>query len=98
MGIYKENEKDLNENTKVATGMNIKISNKLCKVVVKGDLNGDGQVGDVDLLRLARYKVGLDTTLMDEYLQAADLNGNKNLADDIDLLMMARALVGLYNL
>ena len=101
--IYNKIGEEITETeVKIGTGMKMEFTLGKEKItyplVVIGDLNGDGQVGDVDLLRLARYKVGLDTTLMDEYLQAADLNGNKNLADDIDLLMMARALVGLYNL
>ena len=100
--IYSKDNKEIGKEGKIATGMKIEftLGNEkiIYSLVVIGDLNGDGQVGDIDLLRLARYKVGLDTNLTGEYLQAADLNGNKNLADDIDLLMMARTLVGLYSL
>ena len=63
--------------------------------VVKGDLTGDGEMGDVDLLRLARYKAGLDQNLTGAYLKAADINNNNENADDIDLLKLVRILVGL---
>ena len=66
--------------------------------VVRGDLNGDGKAGDVDLLRLARYKVGLDNNLNGAYLKAADINKNGKYADDVDLLKLARVLVGLDNI
>ena len=63
--------------------------------VVTGDLTGDGDMGDTDLLRMARYKAGLDTGLTGAYLRAADINNNKDNADDIDLLKLVRILVGL---
>ena len=53
---------------------------------------------DIDVLRMARYKAGLDTNLSGVYLKAADLNKNNEYADDIDLLKMVRILVGLDTL
>lgn len=95
--IYKGTQKIEDTNTKLVTGMKVKVclDNESIEyiVVVTGDLNGDGEMGDIDLLKLARYKAGLDTTLQGEYLQAADINRNNTCADDIDLLKMARILV-----
>ena len=96
--IYIGTQKVEDENVKLATGMKLKIYNdNECleyTIVVTGDLNGDGIMGDVDVLKLARYKAGLDTGLKGAYLQAADINRNKTCADDIDLLKMVRILVG----
>jgi len=79
--------------------MTIKISLNNEKIeytaVVTGDLNGDGLMGDIDVLRMARYKAGLDNSLNGAYLQASNIHKDNNYADDIDLLKMVRILVGL---
>ena len=97
--IFKGTEKITNKNLKIATGMKIKVTlNSECleyTTVVKGDLTGDGEAGDADLLRMARYKAGLDNNLTGAYLKAADINNNSEKADDIDLLKLVRILVGL---
>ena len=52
-------------------------------LIVKGDLNSDGLVNLIDLAKMKRYIVGLDT-LVEEYLKAADINldnGDINLID-----------------
>ena len=67
-------------------------------VVVTGDLNGDGQMGNIDLLKLVRYKVGLDTNLNGVFLEAADVHKDNKYGNDIDILKMARVIVGLDSL
>ena len=52
-------------------------------------------MGDADLLRMARYKAGLDKKLTGAHLKATDINNNNEKADDIDLLKLVRILVGL---
>ena len=64
-------------------------------VVVTGDLLGDGEMDDADLLKLARYKVGLDTNLKGPFLMATDVTRNNILSEDTDLLKMVRILVEL---
>lgn len=97
--IFKKTEKITDKSAKMATGMKIKITlNNECVeyiAVVKGDLTGDGEMGDIDLLRMARYKAGLDKNLTGAYLKAADINNNNENAEDIDLLKLVRILVGL---
>lgn len=97
--VYKETTQITESNTKTETGMTVKISLnnqvKEYKIVVTGDLNGDGQMNDIDLLMLARYKVKLYKNLKGEYLRASDVVRNGNYGDDMDLLKMARILVGL---
>lgn len=100
--IFKGTEKITNENTKLSTGMTLKIflndEQIEYTIVVTGDLNGDGEMGDIDVLRLARYRAGLDNNLTGAYLQASNIFKDDNYADDIDLLKMVRILVGLDSL
>ena len=100
--IYKGTRKIEDANIELATGMKLKIHTYSKSIeytlVVTGDLNGDGKMGDIDLLKLARYKAELDKTLQGEYLQAANIYRDDNIADDIDLLKMARILAGLDTL
>lgn len=94
--IVDKDGKTLSETSQVGTGCKIKLeNNKTYTLIVKGDLTGDGEMLDVDLLRMARYKAGLDKNLTGPYLQAADINNNNENADDIDLLKLVRILVGL---
>ena len=95
-----EMNKITDTNKKIATGMIVQISNNkeiinTYEVTVKGDLLGSGDMDAADLLKLARYKAGLDTNLSGAYLKAADLNGNGTYADDADLLKMARIIAEL---
>ncbi len=64
-------------------------------IIVEGDISGDGIMDDIDLLKLARYKAGLDLTLKTENLKAADLIKDGVYAGDSDLLKMARVLAHL---
>ena len=88
--------------TKLATGMTIKntLNTQVANytVVVTGDLNGDGEMNDIDVLKLARYKAGLDTNLTGAYLEAGNIFRDSACADDKDLLKMVRVLVGLDTL
>ena len=100
--IYKAGTKITDENAKLGTGMIIKFSLNdeqiEYTVVVTGDLNGDGQMGNVDLLKLVRYKVGLDTNLSGVYLEATDVHKDNKYGNDLDILKMARVIVGLDSL
>ena len=98
--VYKEDAEIIDENTKAATSMIIKIKwgtvdEETYTLVVKGDLNGDGEMGDSDLLKLVRYQAGLDTNISGAYLKAADIYKDGICADDKDLLKIARVLAGL---
>ena len=102
MKFCKGNSEITDVNSKVQTGMIMKITlgeqETSCKLVVRGDLNGDGEMGDIDLLKLVRYQAGLDTSLNGAYLKAADVYKDGTYADNKDLLKMARVLAGLDSL
>ena len=68
--------------------------------MVLGDVSGDGEVNQLDLLMLARYKAGFERELekvKGAYLLATDIVRNNNVAEDVDLLKLARILVELDN-
>lgn len=100
--IYKGTNEVTNKTQNIATGMTIKITKgteeKTYTLVVIGDLNGDGKMDNIDLLKMARYKAKLDTNLTGAYLKSADVRSDGKYADDIDLLKLARILVGLDSL
>ena len=100
--IYKGETEITANDAKIGTGMRVVITKdkevKEFIAVVTGDLNGDGKMSDVDLLRMVRYKAGLDKTLSGTYLEAADIIKDNKPAEDRDLLKMVRVLVGLDNL
>ena len=102
MKFCKGNSEITDVNSKVQTGMIMKITlgeqETSCKLIVRGDLNGDGEMGDIDLLKLVRYQAGLDTSLNGAYLKAADVYKDGTYADNKDLLKMARVLAGLDSL
>ena len=100
--IYKDDKlvEDLNE--KLATGMIIKViftnEEYSYKIVVTGDINGDAEVDELDLLMLARYNAGYEKEtqmVVNEYLRAANVHKDEDFGDVLDLLKLARMLVNL---
>ncbi len=84
----------------VKTGQTITITNSgitsSFKIVLYGDINGDGLINIVDLLAIQKHLVGAKM-LKDENLKAADLN--KDGALDIrDLLLEQKNLLGEYTI
>lgn len=100
--LYKNNEKIIDTNIKLSTGMELIIKHnnisKLYYIVVLGDVTGDSEVNQLDLLMFARYKAGFEKELeklKGAYLLATDIVNNNNVAEDVDLLKLARILVDL---
>jgi hypothetical protein len=59
----------------------------------KGDLNGDGQIDNRDVVLLARYLVKL-TQFTEKQIELADMNGDGTVSNT-DLVRLARYMVGL---
>lgn len=95
----KKGEMKLNDEDLISTGCILKITmeneTKEFTIIIIGDLTGDGLLDDRDLLKMARYGVGLDKNLNGAYLRAANVEKDSAFGDDMDLLKMARILVGL---
>ncbi len=56
-----------------------------------GDVNGDGEISNVDLIMVARHIVHLNT-LTAEQIARADMNSNGSI-DNVDLIRIARIIV-----
>lgn len=84
----------------VKTGQIITITNfgitSTFTVVIYGDVSGDGQINIVDLLAIQKHLVK-SKTLIDQYLNASDLNKD-NVVDIRDLLLEQKHIVGAYTI
>ncbi|MGN0436230.1 MAG: dockerin type I domain-containing protein [Wujia sp.] len=59
----------------------------------KGDLNGDGVISTIDIVKVQRLIVGLDATTSDS-IACADINGDGKIST-IDIVMLQRHIVGI---
>ena len=89
----------LDENEKIGTGSIIKVKedDKLLreyKIILYGDITGDGKINSTDLLVLQRYILELDK-LDDIYLKAGNINKNGKKPTSVDLLLIQRHILGL---
>lgn len=94
-----KDEKITDSTTKIATGMKLKILNNTTlvnryEIVVKGDISGDGQLTQSDLLRLVRYNAHLED-LDGSYLRATDINSDEIYGDGADISKMSRVLANM---
>lgn len=63
--------------------------------VIFGDVNGDGSVNSIDLLKVKRHILGL-AALTDAYLEAANVDHDETVSvNSIDLLKIKRHILGL---
>ncbi len=78
--------KILQENELIATSDTVICENEeLYLLIVKGDLNSDGLVNLIDLVKMKRYIVGFEK-LEQEYIKAADINLDEGDINLIDLI------------
>ena len=100
--VYVGGELVTNNSAELPTGAIIEIKKgnetKTFQLVVVGDINGDAEIDDKDLLMLARYAVDLEKEVnfvKGPYLLAANVEKDNTKGDDKDILKLARILVGL---
>ena len=86
----------------VTTGMNVilqdKTGNKVIeyKVVIRGDVSGDGKINSADALGIQRHIV--ESRLMEgAYLEAADINQDGRV-NSLDVLYVQKHIVGSYTI
>lgn len=100
--VYNQKGEKVSGSKYIGTGMKIvaKLEEQESQyiAVVTGDLNGDGQMNIVDLLRLSRYISNMDKNLEVEGKKASDLIGDGKYANITDLLKMSRVLANIENL
>ena len=97
---FKDNKDNLlDENDKLGTGstIGVKENGKLLrkyKIVLYGDITGDGKINSTDLLVLQRYILEFEE-LDDIYLKAGNINKNGKKPTSVDLLLIQRHILGL---
>ena len=83
------------EEGNVATGMVVQCKNSDKKYVISviGDLNSDGNMGEIELNILIKYIVGINTSEIQGILaESADINGDSAI-DQIDVTILIRWIV-----
>ena len=100
--VYVGGELVTNNSAELPTGAIIEIKKgnetKTFQLVVVGDINGDAEIDDKDLLMLARYAVDFEEEVnfvKGPYLLATNVEKDNTKGDDKDILKLARILVGL---
>ena len=84
---------------KVATGNKVAVYDasgnlkKTYDIVIYGDINGDGAVNALDMIKLNRHILGKGT-LMGAYLEAADANRKGDGGNALDMIIMNRHILG----
>lgn len=73
--VYDKENNILSDENIISTGMKLKVEDKFYKMVVKGDLNGDGKITITDVVKAKLHSVGI-RILGDEVLKSADVNGD----------------------
>ena len=79
----------------ICTGNTVVYNNKTYKIVVIGDVNGDGKVNSTDFMQVRRHYLGL-YTLTDANLKAADVNKDGKI-NSTDFMQIRRHFLGLFN-
>ena len=86
----------------IATGMKAVLKDKIgnivseYKVLIKGDINGDGKTNSADALAVQRHIVET-RVLEDVYLEAADINQDGRV-NSLDVLYVQKHIVGSYTI
>lgn len=98
--ITDANGQVLGDGAVIGTGARITISDGSSTytytLVIKGDLNGDGNINSADLLRVRQYLIG-STSLNDSFKEAADVNKD-GVLNSADLLRVRQQLLGTFKI
>lgn len=97
--IYNSRGKKLEENEIIGTGSKIRFleNGKVkmeYKIVIYGDLNGDGKINSIDLLVLQRHILEIEQ-LQGPFLLAGNINKNGKNPSSIDSLLIQRHILEL---
>jgi len=79
INIYDKNNEKLTDNDLVGTKMKLELKRgdkqKSYTLIVRGDVNGDGEANINDIFAINSHRLGMKL-LTGEYLEAADVNGD----------------------
>ncbi len=93
------NDEPLSDTDLIGTGCKVKVKEngitlREYKVIIYGDVNGDGKINSVDLLVLQRYILEIDN-LPDVFKKAGIINKVNKKPTSIDLLLIQRHVLGI---
>ena len=97
--IVNNKDKILKHTDLVGTGSKIRVKEngkilREYKIIIYGDVNGDGKIDSVDLLVLQRHILELEK-LEQIYTKAGNINKNGKIPTSVDLLLIQRHILGL---
>lgn len=97
--IVNNKDKVLQPTDLVGTGSKIRVKEdgkvlREYKIIIYGDVNGDGKIDSVDLLVLQRHILELEK-LEQIYTKAGNINKNGKIPTSVDLLLIQRHILGL---
>ena len=100
--IYNSNGEKIEGNSLIGTGSTIKIlnGNNLIieyKVILYGDVNGDGKINSIDLLVLQRHILEINK-FSGAFLKAGNIRKNGKNPSSVDCLLIQRYILGLQNI
>lgn len=93
--VFDKNGQELSDEDYVTTASTIKVNDNTYTIIVIGDLNGDGKMSGIDIVRMRFSRVG-KFELLGAYEKAADIN-NDGVVNGIDLVRMRLINSGLAN-
>lgn len=97
--ILNNNNQEVNDGL-VGTGFTLRISNggtsSDFKVLIKGDASGDGKISGLDLLKVQKNILGIES-LSNEFSSAADVS-NDGKVSGLDLLKIQKYILGIDNI
>lgn len=102
VSIVNANGIGISGNSKIGTGSNIKVIDEDGKtsynyrVVLYGDVNGDGKVSSADYIMIKNYIIGKNK-LVDAKLKSADVN-KSNSVNSADYIMIKNYIIGKTNI
>ena len=95
--VVNENNLEISEEQYVGTGMKLKINgNNAYTLIVTGDLNGDGEIGIVDV-GFVKQHILEQRILTTPFLEASDVNYNGRNSDIADFGILLDIYLGIKN-
>lgn len=96
--VFDSNGDKLGNDSKLATGYKVKISNSTSAfekfIVINGDASGDGQINSGDILALRQHLLEI-RTLSGSYAEAANVLTSDNVINSGDILTLRQHLLGI---
>ena len=94
--FYDKDNKAIENDTILKTGMKLEVGQEKYEVVVKGDLSGDGEINVLDLAKI-KYHLIQEIPLKGAYLEAAKVYANEDVGIS-DMVAIIQHIIGMESL